>query len=128
VAVVEADGTVEDQLRAGLRAYLRFVRERPARWQLLYGPSATAPLTAGEASELRFATAERVAALIAAAVPAFPPQQAEAMGHMISGAAEQFAKWWVRQPDMDEGAAVEMLVGTIWAGGERVLEQAAATR
>src|SRR4051812_42174154 len=115
LAVLEV-GTLEDRLRAGLRAYLRFVRERPARWQLLYGASAVGAPVASEASELRFATAERVAALIAAAVPTFPPRQANAIGHMISGAAEQFAKWWVRQPDVDEQAAEQMLVDTIWAG------------
>ena len=115
---VNAEVRLEDKLRAGLAAYLAFVRERPSRWQVLYGPSAVAS-TAAEASALRFATAEITVGLIREAVPGIAAGQAAAWGHVVSGAAEQFAKWWLRTDDVDVDEATELLMGTLWIGLER---------
>jgi AcrR family transcriptional regulator len=115
-ATAAAPENPRDQLRAGLSAYFRFVRERPDRFALLYGPGAAGGPLAAAASELRFATAEQISALFIAADPQVPRLDAIAHAHIVSGGAEQLAKWWQRNPDVPLETVVERIVVVFWDG------------
>jgi hypothetical protein len=115
-ATAAAPANPRDQLHAGLSAYFRFVRDRPARFALLYGPGAAGGPLAEQASELRFATAQQISTLFIAADPEVPPQDAVAHAHIVSGGAEQLAKWWQRNPDVPLETVVERIVIVFWDG------------
>ncbi|MFL6160452.1 MAG: TetR/AcrR family transcriptional regulator [Marmoricola sp.] len=119
-AVAAVDGTPVEQLHAGLVAYFSFVRDHGRQWDLLFGGgTAVAGSVASEATELRFATAEKVALLIAAAVPGLGDRAGSAYAHAVSGASEQLAKWWRRNPDASLEEIVTFNLDVVWGGLER---------
>ncbi len=125
-AAATAGTNLQDQLRAGLFAYFRYVDERPQRFELLYGPGGAGGVLAEQSAELRFTTAERIAALFIAAAPLIPKDEAAAAAHIISGAAEQLARWWHRNPEMPIETLVDGVMSVLWPGLERRLDDAAS--
>jgi AcrR family transcriptional regulator len=112
----------EAQLRAGLTAYFDFVQTRAPLWDLLYGAgAAVAGGVAADSSDLRYGTAEKIALLIQAALPAQPAESVSASAHVISGAAEQLAKWWRRHPEVPLEDVVEHVMTAVWGGLERLV-------
>lgn len=106
-----------DQLRAGLTAYFTFVRDSGQQWDLLFGGgTAVAGPVAADALEYRFGTAEKIAGLIAAAVPTLDAVRSSAYAHGVSGASEQLAKWWRRHPDATLEDVVGYALDVIWGG------------
>src|SRR5207302_7786136 len=70
-------GHPRDQLRAGITAYFQFVSEHGRSWDVLSGTGALPAGTIGElAAELRFRTADQIAALFTLAVPELAPAEA----------------------------------------------------
>ncbi len=124
-AAVGAGTEPRDQLAAGLGAYFRFVHERPARWDLLYGPGAAAGPLAPQTAELRFATAEQIAALFFTAAPQLPHDEAVAYAHIVSGGAEQLAKWWQRHPEVAVEEVLQRMMDAVWEGIAAMLRRAA---
>lgn len=61
-------------------------------------------------------TAERIAALFIAAAPHVPRYEAIAASHIVSGAAEQLARWWHRNPDISLETVVDGVMTVIWPG------------
>lgn len=127
-ALVTAAGgaaTPEDQLRAGLRAYFRFVRDRGSTWDVLFGGgAAVAGGVVEAAAELRYATAEAIAVLVRAAAPHVDDESASAYAHAISGAAEQLAKWWRRHPEVAVDVLVERMMDALWTGLRAIADEA----
>ncbi len=115
-AVALAGAELEDQLRAGLFAYFTYFNERPHRFELLYGPGGAGGALAAQTAELRFVTAERIAALFIAAAPHVPAYEAVGAAHIVSGAAEQLARWWHRNPDISLETVVDGVMTVIWPG------------
>jgi AcrR family transcriptional regulator len=115
-AAVLAGADLHDQLGAGLGAYFGYFDDRPQRFELLYGPGGAGGRLAEETAELRFMTAERIAVLFIAAAPRIPKDDAVAAAHIISGAAEQLARWWRRNPDVPIATLVDWVMTAIWPG------------
>jgi AcrR family transcriptional regulator len=115
-AVGVAGPALEDQLRAGLLAYFGYFGERSLRFELLYGPGGPGGPLAEQTAELRFMTAERMAALFLAAAPAIPTHEAIGAAHMVSGAAEQLARWWRRNPELSIETLVDGVMTVVWPG------------
>jgi len=115
-AVARAGLDLENQLRAGLVAYFAYFGGRPQRFELLYGPGGAGGPLAEQTGELRFMTAEQIASLFIAAAPHIPRYEAVAAAHIVSGAAEQLARWWHRNPDISLETVVEGVIGVIWPG------------
>ncbi len=90
------------RLRAGIRAFLRYVAEHRAGWTVLHTVSvgASDAEVAHEVAELR----ERIVQMLTTLF------NDEAFAHAFTGAAESLATWWVNQPDEREDAAVEILM------------------
>lgn len=122
-AVAAAGPDLEDQLGAGLRAYFTYFAGRPQRFELLYGPGGAGGPLAENTAELRFLTAEQIASLFIAAAPQIPRYEAVGAAHMVSGAAEQLARWWYRNPDISLETVVEGVMTVIWPGLQTRLEQ-----
>jgi AcrR family transcriptional regulator len=120
-----AGAELHAQLRAGLLAYFQFVDERPQRFQLLYGPGGAGGPLAEQTAELRFLTAEQIAALVMAAAPAIPKVEAVGAAHIISGAAEQVARWWHRDPQMTVEELADGVMTVVWPGLSQRLAEAA---
>jgi len=121
-----AGPSLSDQLRAGLFAYFSYVEEEPDSFELLYGPGGAGGRLAEQTGELRFMTAEAMAAMFVAAAPLIPEDQAAAAAHIISGAAEQLARWWHRNPQMPIETLVDGLMSLLWPGLQQRLEDATA--
>jgi AcrR family transcriptional regulator len=90
------------RLRAGLRAFLTYVKEHRAGWTVLHGET-TAPTDAQVAREV----AELRGRIIRMLTTLFGD---EAFAHAFTGAAESLATWWVNQPQpsIDEATAILM--------------------
>jgi AcrR family transcriptional regulator len=117
---------LEDQLRAGLLAYFSYFGERPQRFELLYGPGGAGGSLAEQTGELRFMTAEQIAALFIAAAPRIPRHEAVGAAHIVSGAAEQLARWWRRNPDVSIATVVDGIMTVVWPGLQNRLNDGAA--
>ena len=115
-AVAQAGPDLQDQLRAGLIAYFGYFGERPQRFDLLYGPGGAGGPLAEHTAELRFMTAERIAALFIAAAPRIPRYEAVGAAHIVSGAAEQLARWWRRNPNLSIATVVDGVMTVVWPG------------
>ena len=118
---------LQNQLRAGLTAYFGFFREHPQRFEVLYGPGGPGGPLAEQTAELRFITAEWIAAQFIAAAPRIPKDEAVAGAHIVSGAAEQLARWARRNPAASIETLVEWVMLALWPGMQNRLEDAAAT-
>jgi AcrR family transcriptional regulator len=123
-AVARAGPDLQDQLRAGLTAYFSYFYERPQRFELLYGPGGAGGPLAEQTAELRFMAAERIAALFIAAAPRIPRYEAVGAAHIVSGAAEQLARWWQRNPDISLETVVDGVMTVIWPGLQKRLNHA----
>lgn len=123
-AVVRAGPALQDQLRAGLFAYFVYFRGRAQRFELLYGPGGAGGPLAEQTAELRFMAAEQIASLFIAAAPHVPRYEAVGAAHIVSGAAEQLARWWHRNPDISLETVVEGVMTVIWPGLQTRLGEA----
>jgi AcrR family transcriptional regulator len=116
-ASVINQGNPEQQLRAGITAYFQFVCDHGAGWEVLAGTAALPAGPIGElAAELRFRSAEQVAALFMQVAPHIDPDEARAGAHIVSGGGEQLARWWRRNPRVPIETVVEHLMTVVWPG------------
>jgi AcrR family transcriptional regulator len=94
----------EVRLRAGLQAFLAYVKEHRAGWTVLHGET-TAPADAQVAREV----AELRGRIIRMLTTLFSD---EAFAHAFTGATESLATWWVNQPEpsIDDGTAILMRI------------------
>ena len=94
----------EVRLRAGVRAFLNYVKEHRAGWTVLHVET-TVPADAGVAHEV----AELRGRIIRLLTTLFGD---EAFAHAFTGAAESLATWWVNQPNpsIDEASAILMSI------------------
>jgi AcrR family transcriptional regulator len=115
-AVARAGSDLRDQLREGLFAYFAYFGGRPQHFELLYGPGGAGGALAQQTAELRFMAAEQIAALFIAAAPDIPEYEAIGAAHIVSGAAEQLARWWRRNPDIALETVVDGVMTVVWPG------------
>lgn len=116
-AAILNQGHPRDQLRAGITAYFQFVSEHGPSWEVLSGTGALPAGPIGQlAAELRFRTADQIAALFSQAVPDADPADARAYAHVVSGGGEQLARWWKHNPDTALDTVVDHLMAVVWNG------------
>jgi hypothetical protein len=70
-------------------------------------------------------TADGMAALFIAAAPHIPEYEAVAAAHIVSGAAEQLARWWQRNTDISLETVVDGVITVIWPGLQSRLNERA---
>jgi AcrR family transcriptional regulator len=126
-ASVSNQGHPEQQLRAGITAYFQFVSEHGDSWEVLAGTAALPVGPIGElAPDLRFRSAEQVTALFMQVAPRIDPDEARAGAHIVSGGAEQLARWWRRNPQVSIETIVEHLMTVVWPGLQNRLNEETA--
>jgi AcrR family transcriptional regulator len=106
MAAANVPGGPEDRLRAGVQAYLTFVKDEGRGWDVLFAR-----------------TAEQIAALLMAELPRLPPSEAHAYAHAITGAGEQLARWWRYNPDVPLDTVVERMMTIVWGGMQGVVDE-----
>lgn len=115
----------EDRLRAGVDAFLAFVGERPDAWRML-ARNFSDPDAAATLASLQEEIAATIASVMVADAP--PPRdddidldRAVAMlAHLLSGAIQSLADWWVGHPEVEREQALEMVMDFAWLGFERL--------
>ena len=125
-AATTAGPDLHDQLRAALFAYFEFVGDRPDRFVLLYGPGGPGGPLAEQTAELRFTSPQWIASMFIAAAPGIPEDEAIAAAHIISGGAEQLARWSRRNPDRPVETLVDWVMTALWPGVQQRLNAASA--
>jgi AcrR family transcriptional regulator len=118
-AGAHANVTGRERLRAGIEGYFHFVEQDRAAWRLLFGGgAAVAGPAVGEARRMRFETVDRIAALLTPLMPHVAPPLVAMHAHALSGAAEQLAKWWVENEQVERPVVVDLLMDLMWRGFE----------
>jgi AcrR family transcriptional regulator len=116
-ASVSNQGHPEQQLRAGITAYFQFVSEHAAGWEVLAGTAARpAGPIADLVAELRFRSADQIAALFMQVAPDVDPAEARAGAHIVSGGGEQLARWWRLNPEVPIETIVDNMMTVVWRG------------
>jgi AcrR family transcriptional regulator len=104
-------------LRAGIDGYFRFVEQDRAAWRLLFGGgAAVAGTVVGEAKRMRFDTVAKITALLTPLMPQVARSVVEMQAHALSGAAEQLAKWWIENEQVERTVVVDLLTDLMWRG------------
>ncbi len=122
--LIEAAGagtlaTGRERLRAGIDGYFQFVEQDRAAWRLLFGGGvAVAGSAVGEASRMRFETVDKIAAILAPLMPGVAPPLVVMHANALSGAAEQLAKWWIENEQIERAVVVDLLMDLMWRGFE----------
>lgn len=116
--VVEAVAGARDGAEAverGVHAFFAFVDEDREAWGVLFDGS----LPSGEIARSVVAYRDRLAALVAAELaPAAgaPPPQTVALTTAVLGAAEALGRWWLRTSAISAAEAAELLIGVVKPG------------
>jgi AcrR family transcriptional regulator len=112
------------QLRLGANAWLELLENDPRILELLYGRAGAVGALSDELQRERSQTVETIIANLRAAAPDADPKRAEIYAHLISGAGEQLARWWLANRHVPREAIVEHEVDFIWGGVQRLLDDA----
>ena len=101
------DGSVEDRLRAGSRAFFQFVSDHRDGYSVLFSEMAAAggPLRR-EVSVIRRRIVEYVQVLV----------DVEPLAQAWVGAGESLANWWLEHPEESVDGMTDMLLAIGWNG------------
>lgn len=106
-------------LRAASDVWFSFVERDPARWELLYGGSGV-PLTGELGERLAAVNAAGLGSYVRAIQqwvrPDVSERTVEVTAHLIFGAAQQLARWFLENPDVTRDEVVDRFAGFCWAG------------
>ncbi|MDN7500582.1 MULTISPECIES: TetR/AcrR family transcriptional regulator [Burkholderia] len=106
-----------ERLRRASRAYFEFVASNSESWDLLFGGgTAIAGLAAERVHDLRLGTIRQIGMIITQSVPQIDALTVDIYAHAISGAAEQVAKWWRRNPGLTIDQLLDYLVAFVEKG------------
>jgi AcrR family transcriptional regulator len=115
--------TPRQMFERGTGAYFQFVEQRGQRWAVLFeGVGLTGP-AAEEIKRLRFATVDRIRALIAAVATDADAATVDAFAHAVSGSAEQITKWWRANPHITREQVTAHQVAFAWGGLSQLLPE-----
>jgi AcrR family transcriptional regulator len=114
VAATGPETTLEGKLRAGIGAFLAFVRDRRQGWLALL--STEAGPASREVADMRRRQAALVAGLIADQTGAVDPSLLEPLGLAINGAIELAASWWLDHDEVPSDALADLLTQLLARG------------
>lgn len=105
-----------ERLVRGGDAYLGILEEDPRRWELLFGKTGMVGELADELAAQRLRTVEVIAALLRDYAPDADPSRITGYANLISGAAEQFGRWWGNNRHIPREAISEYFADFVWSG------------
>jgi AcrR family transcriptional regulator len=123
-----SDGTAEERLWGGIRAYFGFVEEYRWGWTVLYRESAAGPNRfEGELEADRTRIADLLARLMVEVaaergIDALMEQQIQAISHAFVGACEGLGRRWLEHPEEPRELQELRLMNFAWIGFRGLLE------
>lgn len=121
LGAVQREPDPADAVRAAIHAFFAFVDADRDAWRLVFDPTSPA---GGAVAERVAAERERMTGLLAEAFVGLVPERhrarvrvdVEARSHVILGAAERLAEWWIRTEAMTAAQAADLLIETVVPG------------
>lgn len=114
-AAAAPQATLEGKLRAGIGAFLEFVREQRDGWLALL--SADTGAASAQVADMRRRQAALVAALLAEGLgDAVDQPLGEVLGFAVNGAVEFAASWWLHHPDVPADVLADLLTRMLARG------------
>jgi AcrR family transcriptional regulator len=114
-----AAGTLQspvERLRARITEFLAFVEEHRDGWTVLFREAASSQPLADQVAVLRGQITDAVRRMLDSPVPpALDDSDADAIAHMIVGAGESLANWWLDRPEIGRDDAAERYVELVQA-------------
>lgn len=103
------------RLRARTREFLAFVEEHRDGWTVLFRELAASRPLAEQVAALRREITGGVQRMIVGGVEDLREPDAEALAHMIVGAGESLANWWLDHPEVRREQVAEWYVEAVQA-------------
>jgi AcrR family transcriptional regulator len=126
-----AAGTIKapiERLRARSLEFLAFVEEHRDGWTVLFREAASSQPLADHVAELRGQITDTVRRMLDAAVtPPLGDPDADAISHMIVGAGESLANWWLDHPEIRRDDVAQRYVELVQAVVAAALRRNAAS-
>ncbi len=114
IAVMPAEGTVEQRLRAVLDAWLDYVESHAYAWRLLFRDSGGGPVVAGFRAEVHARAREVLVEIIGAvAVNPVPDRRRAAVAELISMGMAGLVLWWIEDAEVSRADVLDALT-TVW--------------
>jgi AcrR family transcriptional regulator len=127
-----AAGTLQspvERLRARITEFLAFVEEHRDGWTVLFREAASSQPLADQVAALRGQITDTVRRMLDTAVsPPLKDPDADAIAHMIVGAGESLANWWLDRPEIGRDDAAERYVELVQAVVAAALRRNEAAR
>jgi AcrR family transcriptional regulator len=127
-ASADAQDPPIERLHARTREFLAFVEEHRDGWTVLFRELASSPLLAEQVASLRREITDAVERMIVGSVSTLPRPDLEALAHMIVGAGESLANWWLDRPDVRRDQVAEWYVEAVQAAVGAALRRNAVDR
>jgi AcrR family transcriptional regulator len=114
-----AAGGVDDppavRLRARICEFLAFVEEHRDGWTVLFRELASSRPLADQVAALRRQITDAVERMVAGSVSELHEPDREAIAHMIVGAGESLANWWLGHPEVRRESVADWYVEAVTA-------------
>jgi AcrR family transcriptional regulator len=118
-----------ERLRARITEFLAFVEEHRDGWTVLFREAASSQPLADQVAVLRGQITDAVRRMLDSPVPpALDDADADAIAHMIVGAGESLANWWLDRPEIGRDDAAERYVELVQAVVGAALRRKEAAR
>lgn len=111
--LIEAAAGVSDLAEIfarGADAFFEILERDPRRWSLVYGSAMLVGPLADELDDLRAGTVERIVQAARELAPDADSRVLIVFAHAASGAGEQVARWWLRNPEVPRSAVVTLYI------------------
>ncbi|HZO60889.1 MAG TPA: TetR/AcrR family transcriptional regulator [Solirubrobacterales bacterium] len=130
-SAVPPNADVEAGLRSGIDTFLSFVAEPDNAWTVLT-LTVSDPELAEYQRELRGRATGALADLLAldprAAGSGLERAELEQLAEVIAGGAEALATWWAQNPNATRAELVDLLMGFVWSGFDRLVDSSSSRR
>lgn len=123
-----ADDPPAAQLRARSQEFLAFVEEHRDGWTVLFRELAASRPLAEQVAVLRREITDAVQRMIVGSVEDLQGPEIEALAHMIVGAGESVANWWLDRPEVRRAQVAEWYVEAVQAMVAAALRRNAVDR
>ncbi len=132
VARLQSSASADDppiaRLRARTREFLAFVEEHRDGWTVLFGELASSRPVADQVAALRREITDAVQRMIITSVGELRGTDCEALAHMIVGAGESLANWWLDRPGVRRDEVAEWYVEAVQASVAAAVRRNAVDR
>jgi AcrR family transcriptional regulator len=114
VAMIPAEGAIEQRLRAVLDAWLDYVEAHAYAWKMLFRDTGGGPEVAAFRAEVHARAREVLVEIIEAlAVVPIPHRQRAGVAELISMGMAALVLWWIEAAEVPRAAVLDALT-TVW--------------